>query len=123
MAGDGATTRLVAGREQLMRRAPSPSAGVTSLKTTRQLLGIGLAAETVRGKLPAFGEWLRHTTDDPRFRSAEARLDLIRQHLRGILGGGTPPPARLSGSEDAAHLALLHWMAAAGTVGLPDATD
>jgi hypothetical protein len=122
-ASDEAMTRLVAGLEQLMRRAPYPSDGVTFLHDPRQLLGIGLAAETVRGKLPAFGEWLRRTTDDPRFRSADARLDLIRQHVRGILGGATPPPARLTGSEDAAHLALLHWMAAAGTARLPDTAD
>jgi hypothetical protein len=71
-------TRLVAGLEQLMRRVPYPSDGVTFLNDPRQLLGIGLAAETVGGKLPAFGEWLRRTVDDPRFRSADARLDLIR---------------------------------------------
>ena len=123
VVSDEAMTWLVAGLEQLMRRAPYPSDGVTFLNDPRQLLGIGLAAEIVRGKLPAFGEWLRRTTDDPRFRSADARLDLIRQHVRGILGGGTPPPARLTGSEDAAQLALLHWMAAAGTARLPDAAE
>jgi len=123
VTGDEARTRLVAGLEQLMRRAPYPSDGVTFLNDPCQLLGIGLAAETVVGKLPAFGEWLRRTTDDPRFRSADARLDLIRQHVRGILGGGTPAPACLTGSEDAAHLALLHWMAATGTARLPDTAD
>jgi hypothetical protein len=30
---------------------------------------------------------------------------------------------RLTGSEDAAHLALLHWLAAAGTASLPDTAD
>lgn len=120
---DEAMTRLVAGLEQLMRRVPYPSDGVTFLNDPRQLLGIGLAAETVREKLPAFGEWLRRTVDDPRFRSADARLDLIRQHVCGILGDGAPPPVRLTGSEDAAHLALLHWLAAAGTARLPDTAD
>jgi hypothetical protein len=123
VVSDEAMTWLAAGLEQLMRRAPYPSDGVTFLNDPRQLLGIGLAAETVRGKLPAFGEWLLRTTDDPRFRSSDARLDLIRQHVRGILGGGTPPPARLTGSEDAAQLALLHWMTAAGTARPPDVAE
>ena len=92
VVGDEAMTRLVAGLEQLMRRAPYPSDGVTFLNDPRQLLGIGLAAETVRGKLPAFGEWLRRTADDPRFRSAEARLDLIRQHVPSWVTRHRHPP-------------------------------
>ena len=122
-ASGDAAAQLAAGLEQLMRRAPYPSDGVTFLNDPRQLLGIGLAARAVHGRLPGFGDWLGSTIADPRFRSADSRASLIRQHVRRVLDGGEPPPARITGSEHAADLALLYWMATAGTAGLAGTAD
>jgi hypothetical protein len=122
-ASDNAAAQLAAGLEQLMRRDPYPSDRVTFLNDPRQLLGIGLAAQASRSRLPGFGDWLCRTITDPRFRSADARTSLIRQHVRHILNGGEPPPARIAGSEDAADLALLYWMATAGTARLTGTAD
>lgn len=122
-AGGKAAAQLAAGLEQLMRRDPYPPDGVTFLNDPRQLLGIGLAAQATRSTLPGFRDWLRRTIDDPRFRSADLRAGLIRQHVRRIVDGATPPPARLAGNEPAADLALLYWMTVAGTADVPGTAD
>jgi hypothetical protein len=51
-ASGDAAAQLAAGLEQLMRRDPYPSDGVTFLNDPRQLLAIGLAARAVHGRLP-----------------------------------------------------------------------
>lgn len=120
--GDAAA-ELAAGLEQLMRRDPYPSDGVTFLNDPRQLLGIGLSARAVHGRNPGFGDWLRRTIADPRFRSADPRTSLIRQHVRHTLGGGEPTPSHIAGNEHAADLALLYWMATASTAHLAGTAD
>lgn len=113
-------TRLASGLEQLMRRDPYPVDGVTFLHDLRQLMGITLAAETVRDSLPSMSNWLRRVLDDTRFKADTARQDLIRRHVRATLADEPLGSAGVTDTHDVAHLALLHWMTTVGTLRLPD---
>lgn len=124
MNGDrDAKAQLAAGLGHLMRRDPFPPDGVTFLHDPRQLIGITLAAGVVHDELPQLRGWLCRLLEDSRLR-ADARQDLVRRHVRGLLTDEASVIADLANHHDVTHLALIHWMTATGTARLPDpATD
>jgi hypothetical protein len=50
-------------------------------------MGIGLAAQAIADRLPAFGEWLADVLHDTRLHPAGRFQELIYQHVRAMLGG------------------------------------
>jgi len=91
---------------------------VTFVSSSRQVLGIALAAQAIAGDLPVFGGWLLDVLSDTRLQPAGRFQELIYQHVRVMLGGD-PAPSDCRSADDAAVLALTDWMAACGTVRPP----
>jgi hypothetical protein len=115
-----ARTHLADGLRDLMRRDPFPADGVTFAHDPRQLLGIALAATVLLTDLPEVRGWLLDTVEDTRFRGDGPRVDLIRQHIRGMLTDQPVLVGDLAGQRELADRALVYWMLAAGTVRLAD---
>jgi hypothetical protein len=119
-AGNLATTRdaLASGLTRLMRRDPFQDR-LTFVNDTRQVVGIGLAAQAMSSELPAIRDWMLEILTDERLQAAGRFQDLLQRHVRSTLDGQpvlTEPQLR----DDAASLALIHWMAATGTARLAD---
>lgn len=118
-AGDP-TPLFHAGLRELMRRDPDPPDGVSFLHDSRQLTGIGLAAVQCARDVPEFRSWLHHILDTAAPCAGGARMDLIRQHVRGMLTADAPVLTELPATPDIGRLCLVHWMASVGTVRLAD---
>jgi hypothetical protein len=103
-----ARSALAAGLPRLMARDPFADR-LTFVNDTRQVTGIALAAQGMSADLPAFGDWLRGVLRDSRLRPAGRVQELIHQHLRAVLGGQLAA-ADWRPDDDAAVLALVHWM-------------
>ncbi len=117
-----ARAQLVAGLRDLMRRAPFPADGVTFVNDPRQLLGIALAAAVVQTELIQVHDWLLDIVEDSKFRTNDARLDLIRRHVRSMLTEQATTLGDVAHEQDLVELALIHWMSAAGTARLAHPT-
>jgi hypothetical protein len=77
---------------------------VTFVSSSRQVLGIALAARAIAGDLPVFGGWLLDVLSDTRLQPAGRFQELIYQHVRVMLGGD-PAPSDCRSADDAAALA------------------
>ena len=113
-----ARTALASGLTRLMRRDPFQDR-LTFVNDTRQVVGIGLAAQAVSAELPAVRDWLLEILQDERLQPAGRFQDLVQRHVRSTLTG-QPALVESQSLDDAAVLALVHWMAAAGTGRLAD---
>lgn len=113
-----ARTALATGLTRLMRRDPFQDR-LTFINDTRQVVGIGLAAQAVSAELPAARDWLLEILHDERLQPAGRFQDLVQRHVRSTLTG-QPALVESQSLDDAAVLALVHWMAAAGTGRLAD---
>ena len=101
-----------------MRRDPFQDR-LTFVNDTRQVVGIGLAAQAMSAELPAVRDWLLEILPDERLQPAGRFQDLVQRHVRSTLDG-QPALIESQSPDDAAVLALVHWMAAAGTARLAD---
>jgi hypothetical protein len=119
-AGNLAATRaaLAGGLTRLMRRDPFQDR-LTFVNDTRQVVGIGLAAQAMSAELPAICDWLLEILSDQRLRPADQFQNLLQRHVRSTLDG-QPVLADPQPPNDATVLALVHWMAASGTARLDD---
>jgi REase_DpnII-MboI len=125
-AGQGqgqATARaaLADGLPRLMARDPFRGR-LTFISSSRQVLGIALAAQVMADQLPVFGDWLADILQDTRLQPAGRFQELLYQHVRTMLGSEVAP-VECRPADDAAVLALAHWMAARGTARLPGSAD
>ncbi len=116
-----ARAALAGGLPRLMARDPFRDR-VTFVSSSRQVLGIALAAQAMAGDLPVFRSWLLDVLSDTRLQPAGRFQELIYQHVRVMLGGD-PAPSDCWSADDAAVLALADWMAACGTARLPASAD
>ncbi len=117
-AGNLAAIRdaLASGLTRLMRRDPFQDR-LTFVNDTRQVVGIGLAAQAMSAELPAIRAWLLEILSDQRLQPAGRFQDLLQRHVRSTLDG-QPALADPQPPDDAAALALIHWMAVTGTARL-----
>ena len=117
-AGNLAAARaaLASGLTRLMRRDPFQDR-LTFINDTRQVVGLGLAAQDMSAELPALRDWLREILTDELLRPAGRFQDLLQRHVRSTLDG-QPLLTEQQPPDDAAVLALIHWMAATGTARL-----
>jgi hypothetical protein len=117
-AGSLAAARaaLASGLPRLMRRDPFQDR-LTFVNDTRQVVGIGLAAQAMSAELPAIRDWLLEILTDERLQPAGRFQDLLQRHVRSTLDG-QPVLSEPQPPDDAAALALIHWMAATGTAHL-----
>lgn len=113
-----ARTALATGLTRLMQRDPFQDR-LTFINDTRQVVGIGLAAQAVSAELPEARDWLLEILQDERLQPAGRFQDLVQRHMRSTLNG-QPALVESQPLNDAAVLALVHWMAAAGTARLAD---
>lgn len=122
-AGNLAAARaaLASGLPRLMRRDPFQDR-LTFVNDTRQVAGIGLAAQAMSAELPAIRDWLVEILADERLRPAGRFQDLLQRHVRSALDG-QPVLAEPQSSDDVAVLAVIHWMAATGTARPADPAD
>ena len=95
---------------------------VTFVSSSRQVLGIALAAQAIVGDPPVFRSWLLDILSDTRLQPAGRFQELIYQHMRVMLGGD-PAPSDCRSADDAAVLALADRMAACGNAPLPASAD
>jgi hypothetical protein len=107
---------LSSGLTRLIRRDPFQDR-LTFVNDTRQVVGIGLAAQAMSAELPAIRDWLLEVLSDERLRPAGRFQDLLQRHVRSTLDG-QPVLTEPQAPDDAAVLALIHWMAATGTARL-----
>jgi len=118
--GNLAATRaaLASGLTRLIWRDPFQDR-LTFVNDTRQVVGIGLAAQVMSAELPAIRDWLLGILSDKRLQPADRFQDLLQRHVRSTLDG-QPVLADPQPRDDAAALALIHWMAVTGTARLAD---
>lgn len=119
-AGNLAAARaaLASGLTRLMRRDPFQDR-LTFVNDTRQVLGLGLAAQAMSDELPAVRDWLLEILTDERLQPAGRFQDLLQRHVRSALDG-QPVLTEPQPPDAAAVLALIHWMARTGTGHLAD---
>ncbi|MGH3275787.1 MAG: hypothetical protein ACRDNZ_15855 [Streptosporangiaceae bacterium] len=117
-AGNLAAARaaLASGLTRLMRRDPFQDR-LTFVNDSRQVVGLGLAAHAMSADLPALRDWLLEILADERLQAAGRFQDLLQRHVRSTLDG-QPVPVEPQPPDDAAVLALIQWMATAGTARL-----
>ncbi len=87
-AGNLAAARaaLAGGLTRLMRRDPFQDR-LTFVNDTRQVVGIGLAAQAMSAELPAIRDWLLEILSDERLQPADRFHDLLQRHVRSTLNG------------------------------------
>lgn len=112
--------RLAAGLQGLMRRDPYPTDGITFVQDPRQLIGIALAADVVRHELPQVAGWLRGVLQDERLGGRGGRHDTVHRHVRSVLLDEVSVLPNPTAFAELVDLALVHWVATAESVRLPD---
>lgn len=106
-----------AGLRRLMQRDPFPGDRLSFLHDIRILLGIRLAAESVKAELPEALLWLRETLADPRLQPADRFHELAQRHVHATLTGEQIPLGNLQ-SMPGNDVALACWMIDRGTASL-----
>jgi hypothetical protein len=118
-AGAEVRPQVCAGLRRLMQRDPFPGDRLSFLHDIRMLLGIRLAAESVKAELPEALLWLRETLADPRLQPADRFHELAQRHAHATLAGEQIALGNLQ-SMPGTDLALAYWMIHRGTAILTD---
>jgi hypothetical protein len=115
----GVRPQVRAGLRRLLQRDPFPGDRLSFLHDIRILLGICLAAESVKSELPEAVLWLRETLADPRLQPADQFHELAQRHVYATLTGEQVQlgdPNSMPGSD----AAMAYWMIRRGTARLAD---
>ena len=118
--GGDVTATVCSGLRRLMQRNPFPGDRLSFLHDIRILLGMCLAAESVKSEVPEFQPWLRKSLEDQRLRPADRLHELTQRHVHATLAGQPillEISDILSGDEE---LAMACWMIDRGTATLSD---
>ncbi len=118
-AGAEVRPQLRAGLRRLLRRDPFPGDRLSFLHDIRILLGICLAAESVKPELPEAALWLRETLADPRLQPADRFHELAQRHVYATLTGEQIPLGNLQ-NMPGSDAAMAYWMTRRGTARLTD---